>query len=258
MPRFALVVAYDGTDFEGSQGQTRPGARTVDGTLKAGLESLLGQAPRLLWASRTDSGVHAEGNVCVFDAELPMPLARLADLLNSGLPEDLRIRSARLVVAGFHPRFDAISRTYRYLLCGEASDITRWRYWWEIDDGLHVKAMAEAAQLFLGRHGFAAFAAGSLDPENSICAMTELELNHGYPHTSDNRDLRDTEMMLTANRFLRHMVCRIVGALVAVGQGRLDQADILAALQQQKRLKFKPAPARGLTLVKVSYPGTEL
>src|SRR5512138_2978006 len=106
--RIRMTVRYDGTDFAGSQVQ--PGRRTVAGTLKTELESYLQQEMHLEFASRTDSGVHAEGNVCAFNAELPLPVARLPLVLNNRLPGDLRVGAAQLVAATFRPRFDATGR----------------------------------------------------------------------------------------------------------------------------------------------------
>src|SRR5688500_7666169 len=110
--RIRLTVRYDGTDFAGSQAQ--PGKRTVAGTLKAGLESLLQQPLKLDFASRTDSEVHADGNVCAFNAELPFAVAKLPQLVERYLPADLVVYEATEVDPRFHPRFDAVSRSYAY------------------------------------------------------------------------------------------------------------------------------------------------
>lgn len=246
MPRIALEVAYEGTGFQGSQGQTRPGARTVDSTLKDGLESLLGQRPKLLWASRTDSGVHAMGNVCAFDAQLPLPAARLPDVLKARLPVDLRVLRAQAAAADFHPRFDALERSYRYRFCHSERDPALWRCAWCVEPGLDMQAMRQAAALFSGEGWYSAFAEGSLEREQSRCIIRECRITE-LPGDSG------MELWISANRFLRHMVCRIAGAVLAAGQGRISLADLGQALNDQKRLRFKPAPPRGLTLMKVTY-----
>ncbi len=253
MQRIALEVAYDGTDFQGSQGQTRPGARTVDGTLKNGLESLLGQRPRLLWASRTDSGVHAQANVCVFDADLSLPAEKLPSLLNGRLPADLRVLRQFETVDGFHPRFDALERTYEYRLSSPSASPADWRFSWELEDLFDLAQMALAARLFSGEYDYAAFAASTPGQGSTLCTVLECGFTSGFSYGGRQASMPAIAIRVRANRFLRHMVCRMVGALVAVGRGELNNEDIRQALSQQKRLKFKPAPPRGLTLIKVTY-----
>jgi tRNA pseudouridine38-40 synthase len=200
--------------------------------------------------------VHAEGNVCAFDAELPLPLENLAKVLNAALPRDVRVLRAHAAAANFHPRFDARCRWYQYQIRGPVAPMEQWRYCWELEAGIDVEAMVTCAELFRGEHDFAAFAAEKHGAANSICTVTEIELDNWRvfaPSSASAGGSLDLKLNISANRFLRHMVCRIVGAVVAAGLGKLSLDEVRDALETQKRIKFKPAPPRGLTLMKVEY-----
>jgi len=241
--RIRLTVRYDGTDFAGSQVQ--PGKRTVAGTLKAGLESLLEREVKLDFASRTDSGVHADGNVAAFSAELPFGPEKLPHLLSRSLPHDLIVTEASAVPADFHPRFDAVSRTYTYRVwLGEYPPADRMRYVWGSQQQWQQLPLADALKHLRGEHDFSAFSGSGFAPEKSRCNMAEATMR-----------LTGSELAftLTANRFLRHMVVRIVGALAKVGSGEQLPEALAAMLSSGERFQFRPAPAQGLTLVSVKY-----
>jgi tRNA pseudouridine38-40 synthase len=241
--RIKLTVRYDGTEYSGSQVQ--PGLRTVEGTLKDGLESLLKQPVKLLFASRTDAGVHADGNVAAFDAELRFPVERLPQLVDRQLPEDMAVREAEPTSDEFHPRFDAVSRTYVYrFMRGADVPVDRRRYccpytgqW----DGAAVGAVLAGIH---GVHDFAEFAASEEDGGSTNCAVLASAVSeHGAEVTIE----------ITANRFLRNMICRLAGAIALVADGRVTVDQVLAALEQPKDFRLKPAPAKGLTLKRVDY-----
>jgi tRNA pseudouridine38-40 synthase len=241
--RIRMTVRYDGTDFAGSQIQ--PGKRTVAGTLKAGLESLLEQPVKLDFASRTDAGVHADGNICAFTARLPFESVKLPRLLSRHLPADLVVWQAENVGSEFHPRFDAISRTYVYRCWGdEFPPVDRLRYVAVFAQEWKQRPLAKTLKLLRGRHDFSAFSASGLAPADSICELTAASV-----------ELRDNEIVFTftANRFLRHMVVRLVGALAKVGAGEQTPEAFGAMLNSGQRFQFRPAPAKGLTLVDVKY-----
>lgn len=243
--RIRMLVRYDGTDFAGSQIQ--PGKRTVQGTLKAELERLTGQPAALTFASRTDSGVHADGNVCAFDAELPFAPGRLAGVLNKRLPPDLRVRNSEPAAPDFNPRFEALSRTYVYRLYRSPDvPVDRQRYVWPCPGDWDGAAARSCLRLLPGRRAFHRFAAGTLSPEQAVCSVEEA---------AEEQSGLEIVWTLTANRFLRSMVCRLVGGIAAVARGRLGQAQFEAALAGTESLLFKPAPPRGLVLRAVSYPG---
>ena len=240
--RVAMRIRYDGTAFHGSQSQD--GLRTVSGTLTTELSSLLGQNVHLLWAGRTDSGVHADANVCAFDADLAMPVDNLAVMLNNGLTEEIRVVDQWQADAEFHPRFDATMRSYTYRIWrGALAPVDRYRYVLEYDRPLEPERFRRCAVLFTGEHGFRSFCRIA-DDENDLCSLEAPVVEEA------GQELR---VVIRGNRFLRHMICRLVGAMLAVSEGRLSEDDIAEALDAGRELKLNPAPARGLTLTWVDY-----
>jgi tRNA pseudouridine38-40 synthase len=243
--RILLVVQYDGTGFHGSQVQ--PGVRTVQGTLTEALSEIVGRKVRLLFASRTDAGVHATHNTAVaVMPRLPFPVAKLADVLNDKLPRDLVVVDAFEVPRGFHPRYYAWKRDYCYRIDrGRRPDIRYARFAAHYPHPLEVPAMQLAAQLFLGEHDFSSFAIEDEGVKNPVCTVYKCILG-------------DRGRLLTvrvgANRFLRRMVCLMVGSLVDIGNGRFQLDQLAGALERQERQHFTNMPGRGLTLTGVHYP----
>ncbi len=239
-------MQYDGTDFYGSQIQ--PGKRTVQGVLTEALRELLGEKVRLLFASRTDRGVHATHNVCSFRIKSPLiEPSKLPEILNARLPLDLRVVSGRFVNIGFHPRFLAIRRDYVYrIYLGKRDEIFLIRYAVRISDELDLDTMRFAATLFKGKRDFTPFAVGASETKDPICELYRLNIiKRG----------RNIFVKLSANRFLRKMACVIVGALVAVGRGEISVCEIKDALQGKKpKRAFPQMPPNGLTLTNVVYP----
>jgi tRNA pseudouridine38-40 synthase len=242
--RIRLTVRYDGTDFAGSQAQ--PGLRTVEGTLKSELELLYRAPVKLLFASRTDTGVHADGNTAAFDApDAVPPVDRLAVILNSRLPGDLRVRDAAPAADSFHPRFDAASRTYVYrVYLNDDIPVDRARYCAVHRRPLDVVLLGRALSLVCGSHSFHRFSASGFPPEQSICTVVEAS------HASSNDEVSIT---LRANRFLRHMVCRLVAGLIAVADGRMQLGGLQDCIEGRIGFQLKRAPAKGLTLRSVEY-----
>ena len=238
-------MQYDGTDFCGSQAQ--PGVRTVQGTLTEAIGEIMGQQVRLLFASRTDRGVHATCNVAVFRArELPLAVEKLPDVLNDRLPADLVIVAAREVPLGFHPRYFSHRRDYVYRLYrGRRPDIRYTRFCAHFPRPLDVPTMRLAAGLFLGEHDFAGFAVKDRELKDPVCTVYRCEV-------VARRKL--LEVRVSANRFLRRMVCLLVGALVDVGTGRLPLNVISDALAGKAHPPFTNMPGHGLTLTGVHYP----
>jgi len=236
-------VRYDGTDFSGSQVQ--PGQRTVEGTLTEGLESLLEQPVRLLFASRTDTGVHADGNVAAFDAEMKFPVDRLPELLNRLLPGDVALRDAQEASAAFHPRFDAVSRTYVYRFYrGSDVPVDRARYCCPHEgqwDSLVVDSILAG---LAGVHSFAEFAQPAEDGGSTECDV------RGAAQTEQGPEVC---VEITANRFLRNMICLLAAAVAQAAAGKISADQVLGALEQEKDFRLQPAPAKGLTLIRVDY-----
>ena len=243
------VVEYDGTDFSGSQYQ--PNARTVQGELEGALRRLTGQQARVRFAGRTDAGVHATGQVMAFcierrDGPEWLGWHELGRRLNLALPGDVAVRGLRSVRRRFDPRRDAIARVYRYRIRtgGRRRPVER-RSTYEIHDRPDAAAMQAAADRLVGSHDFAAFGSD--------------------PHGRTERSVRELtvrrrgeliEVTVVADAFLRRMVRSIVAVLLHVGRGRIAPeavSDLHAG--RERALHGRAAPARGLTLERVVYPG---
>jgi len=246
--RIRLVVRYDGRDFAGSQLQA--GRRTVAGTLKAELENLLGEPVKLDFASRTDSGVHADGNVCALVAAPRFPSEKLPRVLNPRLPWDLEVRSAQDVAENFSPRYDALARSYTYRVYRSRDiPVDRRRYVAAYAGPWDEAKVGSAMQVLLGRHSFAAFSKTNEDPQNCICNVLAADSTESGP---------EVDWRFTANRFLRHMIVRLAGTLLEIAAGRLKSEDLKRALGGQRDFKLRPAPAQGLTLTRIEYPEQDL
>lgn len=269
MPSYRLTLSYDGTAFAGSQIQ--PGQRTVQGELESALRRLGGVGTDTTFAGRTDRGVHAFGQVVVVD--LPEWRATAGDLeraLAARLPADIAARHVVECDPAFNPRFDAVWREYRYWVAPGVTSPFLGRYAWLLRDGGDAARMNEAAAGLLGTHDFASFAGGgegvpwserSARPRGTTrsllrCAVRTQELT---PGPGRDAGVAALEFRIAADGFLPRMVRNITGALVEVGQGRREPAwigEILAA--KDRRQGSEVAPAHGLTLWRVGYPGDAL
>ena len=241
MPTVRLDLEYDGTDFHGWQVQPR--ARTVQGCLEAALEDILGKPVRMTAAGRTDSGVHALGQVASFSFDALPPSPQLLRRLNIGTPRDVRVTALRVVEDDFSARHSARARRYRYQMLRERSALWT-RYYHELHNSVDVDRMHAAAQEFLGEQDFSAFA--HVDPEdNSRCLVSRAAV-----HGDESR----VWFEITANRFLHNMVRRLAGVLVEVGRGRLQASDLKRILREQDRSRGGPClPPQGLFFVAVEY-----
>ena len=253
--RVRLDLAYDGTDFSGWAMQ--PGLRTVCGELAATLGTILRTEVSLVVAGRTDAGVHAGGQVAHLD--LPEELwgehqERLLRRLAALLPGDIRVWSARLAPEGFDARFAAVGRRYAY----RVSDATfglhplrRRDVLWH-PRPLSVEAMNEAAQALLGEHDFASFCKRR-EGATTIRCLTRLNWTRETPTDVTPAGLLVADVR--ADAFCHSMVRSLVGALLAVGEGRRPVADPGRILAERLRSpEVKVAPAQGLTLEEVEYP----
>lgn len=238
-------MQYDGTGFHGSQVQ--PGVRTVQGTLTEALSEIAGRKVRLLFASRTDAGVHATHNAAVAVLpRLPFSAAKLADVLNGKLPRDLVVIQTIEVPRSFHPRYFAWKRDYCYRVDrGRRPDIRYARFAAHCPQPLEVPAMQLASRLFVGEHDFSSFAMKDEGLNDPVCTVYKCMVGERG---------RLLTVRVSANRFLRRMVCLMVGSLVDIGSGRFQLDELAAALERQKRLHFTNMPGYGLTLTGVHYP----
>lgn len=245
MPRIALGVEYDGSRFCGWQRQDH--CESVQGALERALSSVAASPVTVHCAGRTDTGVHATGQVVHFDCEA----ARDPDAWvlggNSNLPEDVSVRWARPVDDGFHARFEAIERRYRYLiLSGRSRSALQARRAWWIHEALDADAMQRAAATLIGEHDFSAFRAAGCQSNSPVRDLRRLSVRqHGAWTVVD----------IAANAFLMHMVRNIVGLLRVAGRGEADAGDVQRILSGRDRTRSAAAAAaHGLYLTEVHYP----
>ncbi len=244
MARYQVILAYAGTGFSGSQIQVN--SRTVQGELERALRNLDWTGKSVIMAGRTDSGVHATGQVAAFNFEWAHPAEKLLSALNADLPSDLVIKSLRPAAADFHPRFDAISRKYRYrLICDPIRDPLREKFVWRVWPAADGDALRKNAGIFLGTHDFGAMGSATTPKGTTVRTVTKAEwkkMPEGEWHFE-----------IEADAFLYRMVRRLVFVQVSIAQGRCSVEKVGHALIKQGKLLAGLAPAHGLTLVEVKY-----
>jgi len=240
---FRVTVSYDGTDFFGWQVQ--PGRRTVQGLIEKAIEATTGERPRVTGAGRTDSGVHALGQVASFDLATRLAPATLERALNATLPRDVALRDLAEAPPGWNARYRAASRVYVYRIARRRSPLLR-RTAWEMWAALDLDRVRAASEDLLGEHDMSAFAAAPPAGKSGVVRLLRAAWRDG-----EGLLLAEFE----ADRFLRGMVRRVVGTLVEVGRGRRAPEDVARIIGSRDRAQAGPsAPARGLCLVAVRYP----
>ena len=244
MKRIKLTVAYDGTNYCGWQVQ--PNGITIEEVLNKTLSKLTGENICIIGASRTDSGVHAMGNVAVFDTETTIPPERIAMSLNQRLPEDIVIVKSEEVAADFHPRYCNCSKTYEYHIINTRIPIPTKRltnYFVSYD--LNIDDMRKAATYLVGEHDFASFCNVRTNVESTVRTVTALDiLQNGNEIT----------VRITGNGFLYNMVRIIVGTLIRVGRGFYKPEQVKEILEAKERTAAGvTAPAHGLMLMQIDY-----
>ncbi len=255
MARYKLILAYDGSAFAGSQRQaaaarSRTGRQhTVQGELEAALRGLGWDGRSVILAGRTDAGAHASGQVAAVDLDWPHSPAALRDALNARLPFELVVRDAQAAEPGFHPRFDAASRSYRYsLFCGHLRDPLQERFAWRVWPGFDPDLLVEITAVFVGRHDFGAFGSA---PSKASGTVRTVQLSTWTEQQSAGKWQYD----IAADAFLYRMVRRLVFVQVAVAQGRCSRDAVARALDRGagNELPAGLAPAHGLELMQVNY-----
>lgn len=245
MPTFKLTLAYDGTNYVGWQRQAA--GTSIQGLIEAALSELDGREVMVHGAGRTDAGVHALGQVASCTLERTLESSVLVRALNARLPPDVRALAAEVAAPGFHARFAATRKTYRYRFSDAAVPSPFERlYAWHLNGPLDVEAMNDAARTLEGRHDFAAFASAggaTKTTERRVIAATVARDPQGF-----------VVLEITGDGFLRHMVRAIAGTLVEIGRGRQPRDIVPAVLASRDRSQAGPtAPALGLFLVAVEY-----
>lgn len=244
MKRIKLIVAYDGTFYNGWQIQ--PGVRTIEGELNRALSELLSEEIQVIGASRTDSGVHALCNVAVFDTSTRIPGEKISYALNQRLPEDIRIQKSEEVDVAFHPRHCDSRKTYEYrILNAEFPMPVKRLYSHFTYVPLAVSKMQEAAVYLVGEHDFKSFCATAAVVETTVRTITDLQVE---------KQGEEIVIRVTGTGFLYNMVRIIAGTLMEVGRGNMLPEQIKEVLDAKDRQAAGPtAPACGLTLVKYEF-----
>jgi tRNA pseudouridine38-40 synthase len=242
----SVLLEYDGTNYVGWQVQ--PNGTSIQSVLEAALAELCGQPVRVTGSGRTDSGVHALGQVASFVTPVSRPLKAFHLGLNTLLPYDIAVREAVLRPPSFDARRSARGKLYRYTVHNtpQRAPLTA-RSSWQVYPALDVAAMREGARHLLGTHDFAAYRASNCAAKTTVRTLKRLDI------LGEPRGLLQLEVEATA--FLKHMVRNLVGTLVEVGLGKRPPASVAQALASLDRNQAgRTAPPQGLCLVQVHYP----
>lgn len=244
MRRVKLTIAYDGTNYCGWQIQ--PNGITIEEIVNKALSKLTGEKIVVIGASRTDSGVHAMGNVAVFDTETTIPPERVAMAVNRILPEDIVVVKSEEVPLDFHPRYCDCEKTYEYHIVNTripipTKQLTNYFVSYELD----LDKMREGASYLIGEHDFASFCNIKTDVESTVRTVKELEiLENGEEIT----------IRISGNGFLYNMVRIIVGTLIRVGRGFYEPVQVKEILEAKNRKAAGvTAPPHGLMLMEIRY-----
>lgn len=242
--RFFIRLSYVGANYCGWQIQ--PNATSVQEVLEKSMSLTARQPISIVGQGRTDSGVHAIQSFAHFDIDrLPYPTDQWTYKLNALLPPDIAIHEIVPVKNNAHARFDALSRSYRYIICTQKSPFYKDRAW-EIFRPLNMTAMKKAGAAIIGKHDFTSFSSAKSDLDNRICEVTQLEIieKDEFIHVE-----------ITANRFVMNMVRTIVGTLAEIGLGKRNSDSIPELFTAQNREKAgENAPPYALYLTEVKYP----
>ena len=244
MKRVKLVVAYDGTNYHGWQVQDN--GITIEEVLNRTISELVQEDIKVIGASRTDAGVHASGNVAVFDTESRIPGDKFSFALNQRLPEDIRIQESCEVDADFHPRYADTVKTYEYNILNRRFELPSKRLYaafcyYPMD----IERMNQAAAYLVGEHDFKSFCSAGAQVQTTVRTIYAVNVT---------KDDDMVHIRITGNGFLYNMVRIIAGTLMQVGTGLMEPEQVKEILEARDRSKAGPtAVAKGLTLVEIRY-----
>lgn len=242
--RIMLTVAYDGTNYHGWQLQ--PNGETIESVLNRELSGLLGENIAVIGASRTDAGVHSNGNAAVFDTVTRIPAEKISYALNQRLPEDIVVQESREVEADFHPRHCDSCKTYEYRILNRRFPLPMRRrdtYFYHYD--LNVEHMRQAATYLVGEHDFKSFCSTAAVVETTVRTIYSLAVE---------REGDVIAIRVTGSGFLYNMVRIIAGTLIEVGNGKRAPEDMVEILDACDRAAAGPtAPACGLTMLGIEF-----
>ena len=244
MKRVMLTVAYDGTAYHGWQIQ--PNGETIEGILNRCLSETLGEKIEVIGASRTDSGVHAMGNIAVFDTDSPIPADKISYALNQRLPEDIKIQKSEEVASDFHPRHCESRKTYEYrIYCAPFPMPVKRLYAHYTYIPMDVERMRRGASYLVGKHDFKSFCSAEAQVETTVRQVDSVEIV---------QEGQEIVIRVAGRGFLYNMVRIIAGTLMEVGRGHIAPEEVKTILEAKDRQAAGPtAPACGLTLVKYEF-----
>ena len=246
MPKYKLIIAYDGTDYHGWQSQ--PSKPTIAGTLEASFETAFSTTTSIVGVSRTDTGVHALGQVGSTITNLEIDAQRLAFAWNNLLPKSIQIIACQRVADTYTPFANIVEKTYHYQFCLHRPLPALSRYCLHIPRPVDLDLLEQALQIFVGTHDFRAFSTGDDRGDDTIRTIESISTKHDDTHNS-------FIIVIKGPKFLRYMVRRIVGAAFDVASRKQFTVDSLhkALLSKDPNQRFVTAPAHGLTLYNVRY-----
>lgn len=245
MNNYRLKIQYDGTRFHGWQRQ-KNGSDTIQGRIEKVLTRQMNHSVEICGAGRTDTGVHAVGQVANVRLSYEGTPEELRECLNEYLPEDIRILGVELAGERFHSRLNATGKIYEYRLCKKGCcDVFSRKYQWQMTEELDVERMKEAAQLLLGEHDFRGFCTKASRRKSTIRKIDAIDIREDATHLY---------LRFEGNGFLYNMVRILTGTLVEIGAGSREISSVAQILSEKERaLAGATAPAQGLTLLKVKY-----
>ena len=245
MPKYKILIEYDGTNFVGWQRQNN--GLSIQSSIEAAIKKISSETVNIFGAGRTDSGVHAKGQVAHFDISKRIPIDRMRDGLNQHLrPLPISILDAEEATEDFHARFSALLRNYEYLIINRRSPLTLYKnHAWCVFKDLNINNMEKAAINFEGRHDFNAFRSIDCQSSSSIKTIKSCTVEKKERHIT---------IKVSAKSFLHSQVRIIVGTLVEVGKGKILSGNIKNIIESKDRSQAgATAPAHGLYLLKVEY-----
>jgi len=244
MAPYQVTIAYDGTEFSGFQRQNK--RRTIQGEIEKALGKIGWHGKSILSAGRTDAGVHADGQVVSFELDWAHRPVDLVKALNDNLPHDISAKSVRKTNNGFHPRFEAVMRKYRYQVVFQTvREPMLERYFWRVWPEPEREILLASTQLIVGTYDFSSF---GRPPKEDITTIRTIQ-SADWIFEEKNKSC----FSITSKAFLYHMVRRIVFLLIKIGQKKINAIDLEMSLNGQKELPAGIAPARGLFLEEVNY-----
>ena len=246
MPNYKLTLEYDGSNFNGWQVQSR-GERTIQGEIEKALKTIFSASIRVIGSGRTDSGVHALGQVAHFTSKKEKTTDEICRALNANLPNDIAIKHVEKVKDSFHAQYSAKSKTYVYTILTRPSRSAIFTKALHFPYTLNLRAMREEAKSFVGRHDFKSFA--GTDPSKK-----EKDTVRTVKRVDIKKQGDFVTITVEGNGFLYKMVRNIVGALLSVGSGKLEKGSVKAILaKKDRRVAPMTAKAHGLCLLEVKY-----